>query len=73
MEKGKNALEMLSDAVLALEAEGYEFSDRELVRHSACDPWGSSAKQVIEVRCYKYLPAEEIPPEFKGLKGFSKG
>jgi hypothetical protein len=65
------ALEMLNEALLALEAEGYEFTARTLYRSSIYGPLESRLKEVVEVRCYKYLPAEEIPPEFKALKAFS--
>jgi hypothetical protein len=71
--ESKEALRKLDEAILALEAEGYEFSQKSLHRRSICDPQGSKTKQVIEVRCYKYLPAEEMPPDFAGLKGFSTG
>jgi hypothetical protein len=64
------ALEMINEAILALEAEGREFTTKELYRQDIYSPQRSSAKQVIELRCYKRLPAEEIPPEFKGLKVF---
>jgi hypothetical protein len=67
------ALELLDKAVLALEAEGYEFTARKLYRTSTCGMTESRTKQVIELRCYRQLPAQEIPPEFKALTGFWTG
>jgi hypothetical protein len=72
-EKMSKALEMMNETILALEAEGYEFTAKTLRRSSTYGPQENSAKQVLEVRCYKRLPAEEIPPEFKALNGFSEG
>jgi hypothetical protein len=69
----KSALEMLDEAVLALEAEGYKFYKKEVDRSAWCTPLGSKTKQTIELFGVKHLPAEEIPPEFKKLTSFSKG
>jgi hypothetical protein len=66
------ALEKMNEAILALEAEGYEFSTKILSRSITCGVDETKTKQVIELRCYKYLPADESPPEFKNLKGFLK-
>jgi hypothetical protein len=71
MEK-MNAIEMTDEAIRALEAEGYEFTAKVFNRTSICNAQESRVKQVIELRCYKHLPAEEMPPEFKTLKCFSK-
>jgi hypothetical protein len=70
MEK-KSALELMDEAIRAMEAEGYEITTKTLRKTSICEARASWTKQAVEVRAYKYLPAEEIPPEFKALKGFS--
>jgi hypothetical protein len=69
----QTALEKLDAAMQALEAEGYEFTQKTLYRTSTVGIPEGRSKQVIEVRCFKRLPAEEQPPEFEGLKSFLKG